>query len=306
MRIVITKLGKIEIKDDEYNFNSENSNNKSIFRNISVSYNKIKNNIALKGSQTSRKIISIPKLRFNKYNTITKESNNKNIFSNDKINATTFLPKIKDTLSPKKFNSLMNSSERIFKKAIKVNQKKLNIPNNMFDKYSEKIVVGDLFKKEEESTKVNQTENNLFSEKNNKVYSLRDILIPKNKKNLDESFLDTKFNINGEKSIINYLQKDKAISPFYIQKVSQLKNGELIKMDKICQKYLNDEVLQNKLDNAIKKKIKIGYEREAIKYEKDLKNMKNKLMNYNTIYQKLRLKKENYDNYKLMYLSTIK
>jgi hypothetical protein len=306
MRIVITKLGKIEIKDDEYNFNSENSNNKSIFRNISVSYNKIKNNIALKGSQTSRKIISIPKLRFNKYNTITKESNNKNIFSNDKINETTFLPKIKDTLSPKKFNSLMNSSERIFKKAIKVNQKKLNIPNNMFDKYSEKIVVGDLFKKEEEPTKVNQTENNLFSEKNNKVYSLRDILIPKNKKNLDESFLDTKFNINGEKSIINYLQKDKAISPFYIQKVSQLKNGELIKMDKICQKYLNDEVLKNKLDNVIKKKIKIGYEKEAIKYEKDLKNMKNKLMNYNTIYQKLRLKKENYDNYKLMYLSTIK
>ena len=306
MRIVIKKLGKIEIKDDEYNFNSENSNNKSIFRNISVSYNKIKNNIALKGSQTSRKIISIPKLRFNKYNTITKESNNKNIFSNDKINETTFLPKIKDTLSPKKFNSLMNSSERIFKKAIKVNQKKLNIPNNMFDKYSEKIVVGDLFKKEEEPTKVNQTENNLFSEKNNKVYSLRDILIPKNKKNLDESFLDTKFNINGEKSIINYLQKDKAISPFYIQKVSQLKNGELIKMDKICQKYLNDEVLKNKLDNVIKKKIKIGYEKEAIKYEKDLKNMKNKLMNYNTIYQKLRLKKENYDNYKLMYLSTIK
>ena len=306
MRIVITKLGKIEIKDDEYNFNSENSNNKSIFRNISVSYNKIKTNIALKGSQTSRKIISIPKLRFNKYNTITKESNNKNIFLNDKINETTFLPKIKDTLSPKKFNSLMNSSERIFKKAIKVNQKKLNIPNNMFDKYSEKIVVGDLFKKEEEPTKVNQTENNLFSEKNNKVYSLRDILIPKNKKNLDESFLDTKFNINGEKSIINYLQKDKAISPFYIQKVSQLKNGELIKMDKICQKYLNDEVLKNKLDNVIKKKIKIGYEKEAIKYEKDLKNMKNKLMNYNTIYQKLRLKKENYDNYKLMYLSTIK
>ena len=54
------------------------------------------------------------------------------------------------------------------------------------------------------------------------------------------------------------------------------------------------------------KKIKIGYEREAINYEKDLKTMNNKLMNYNTIYQRLRLKKENYDNYKLMYLSTLK
>ena len=53
-------------------------------------------------------------------------------------------------------------------------------------------------------------------------------------------------------------------------------------------------------------KIKIGYEREAINYEKDLKTMNNKLMNYNTIYQRLRLKKENYDNYKLMYLSTMK
>jgi len=305
MRIVITKLGKIEIKDDEYNFNTENSNNKSIFRNISISYNKIKNHIPLRGSQTSRKILSIPKIRFNKYNTINKESNDNNLVSNDKTNITTFLPKIKDTLSPKKFNSLLNYSGRIFKKAIKVNQKKLNIPNNMFDKYSEKIVVGDLFKKEEETTKANQTENNLFSEKN-KVYSLRDILIPKNKKNLKESFLDTKLNINGEKSIISYLQKDKEISPFYIQKVSQLKNGELIKMDKICQKYLNDEIQKNKLDNIIRKKIKIGYEREAIKYEKDLKNMKNKLLNYNTIYQKLRLKKENYDNYKLMYLSTMK
>lgn len=34
--------------------------------------------------------------------------------------------------------------------------------------------------------------------------------------------------------------------------------------------------------------------------------MNNNLMNYNNIYQRLRLKKENYDNYKLMYLSTIK
>ena len=60
------------------------------------------------------------------------------------------------------------------------------------------------------------------------------------------------------------------------------------------------------MDTFIRKKIKIGYEREAINYEKDLKTMNNKLMNYNTIYQRLRLKKENYDNYKLMYLSTMK
>ena len=77
-------------------------------------------------------------------------------------------------------------------------------------------------------------------------------------------------------------------------------------MDKICQKYLNDEIQKKNLDNIIKKKIKIGYEREAISYEKDLKSMNNKLMDYNTIYQKLRLKKQNYDNFKLLYLSTMK
>ena len=299
MRIVITNLGKTEIKDDDYNFPTENNNQKNILRNVSVQYNKIRSNISLKGFNTSRKILSIPKIRYNKYPTMSKTSKNTINLLNDKKNET-FLPKINDSLTPNK----STITKRIFKKAIKVNQKKLNIPNVMFDKYTSREALNNLFKKEEDM-KSNQTENNLFSERN-KVYSLRDILLPKNQKKLDESFLDKKLNTNGGKSIIDYLQKDKSISPFYIQKVTQLKNGELSKMDKICQKYLKDEIQKNKMDNVIRKKIKISYEKEAINYEKDLKNMNNKLMNYNTIYQRLRLKKENYDNYKLMYLSTIK
>jgi hypothetical protein len=302
MRIIITNLGKTEIKDDDYNFDSEN-NHKNIFRNISVSYNKLKNNITIKGNTMTRKIMSIPKLRYNKFPTINKTSLNNNYYITTKSNDINSLPKINDSLSPKESKSLLNNSKRIYKKAIKINQKKLNIPSSMFDKYSIEAL-HNLFKNKD-GNNVNQTENNAFAE-GNKVYSLRDILSPKNRKNLDNSFLDKKLNTNGGRSIINYLQKDKEISPIYIQKVSQLKNGELTKMDKICQKYLNDEIQKNKLDNVIRKKIKIGYEREAITYEKDLKNMNNKLMNYNTIYQKLRLKKENYDNYKLMYLSTIK
>ena len=299
MRIVITNLGKTEIKDDDYNFPTENNNQKNILRNVSVQYNKIRSNISLKGFNTSRKILSIPKIRYNKYPTMSKTSKNTINLLNDKKNET-FLPKINDSLTPNK----STITKRIFKKVIKVNQKKLNIPNVMFDKYISREALNNLFKKEEDM-KINQTENNLFSERN-KVYSLRDILLPKNQKKLDESFLDKKLNTNGGKSIIDYLQKDKSISPFYIQKVTQLKNGELNKMDKICQKYLKDEIQKNKMDNVIRKKIKISYEKEAINYEKDLKNMNNKLMNYNTIYQRLRLKKENYDNYKLMYLSTIK
>ena len=199
----------------------------------------------------SRFRFRIPKIRYNRLPTISKTSQNNNILINDRKNITSFLPNINETLSPKKSGSILNNSKKIFKKAIKVNQKKLNIPNSMFDKYSNKIVVDDLFKKEEE-VKVNETENNVFSERN-KVYSLRDILLPKNKKNLDESFLDTKLNTNGGKSIIDYLQKDKPISPNYIQKVTQLKNGDLIKMDKIRQKYLKNEIETNKLDSVIKK-----------------------------------------------------
>ena len=303
MRIVITNLGKVEIIDDDNNFNIENNNhNKNIFRNISVPYNRINNNNNLKGNNTSRKILSIPKLRFNKFPTISKT--NKNSYNNilEKINETSLLPKISDSRSPKKLNTMLNNSQRVFKKAIKINQRKLSIPSTMIDKYSFK---GNTNINEDE-IKVNNTENNNAFNEKNKVYSLRDILLPKNQKNLDESSLDKKFNINGESSIINYLQKDKIISPIYIQKVSQLNNGQLTKMDKICQKYLKDEIQKNKMDKIIRKKIKIGYERDAINYEKDLKNMNNKLMNYNTIYQRLRLKKENYDNYKLMYLSTIK
>ena len=292
MRIVITNVGKTEIKDDDYNFSQDI--NKNIFRNISLSY---KNYNPFKGSQTRKKVLSIPKIKFNKIPEISKRNES---------SMTSFLPKISDSLSPMKSFSLMNNSKKIFKKAIKINQKKLNIPNSMFDKYASRANLDNLFKKEDDiSANVENSENNLFSQKN-KIYSLRDILIPKNKKNLEESFLDTKLNTNGERSIINYLQKDKPISPIYIKKVSQLKNGELIKMDKICQKYLNDEIQKKKLENAIKKKIKIGYEREAMNYEKDLKSMNNKLMDYNTIYQKLRLKKENYDNFKLLYLSTMK
>lgn len=304
MRIVITNLGKVEIIDDDNNFNVENNNhNKNIFRNISVPYKRINNNINIKGNNTSGKIISIPKIRFNKFPTINKTSKNsyKNIL--EKINETSFLPKINDTMSPKKINTMLNNSQRVFKKAIKINQRKLSIPSTMIDKYSMK---GNINNINEDEIKVNNTENNNLNNEKNKVYSLTDILLPKNQKNLDESYLDKKFNINGEGSIINYLQKDKIISPKYIQKVSQLNNGQLTKMDKICQKYLIDEIQKNKMDKIIKKKIKIGYERDAINYEKDLKNMNNELMNYNTIYQRLRLKKENYDNYKLMYLSTIK
>ena len=88
MRIVITNLGKTEIKDDDYNFPTENNNQKNILRNVSVQYNKIRNNISLKGFNTSRKILSIPKIRYNKYPTMSKTIKNTINLLNDKKNET--------------------------------------------------------------------------------------------------------------------------------------------------------------------------------------------------------------------------
>ena len=55
------------------------------------------------------------------------------------------------------------------------------------------------------------------------------------------------------KALLIICKKINLFSPNYIQKVTQLKNGDLIKMDKIRQKYLKNEIETNKLDSVIKK-----------------------------------------------------
>ena len=200
-------------------------------------------------------------------------------------------------------NTNSNNFENVFKK-IKINPKKLNIPLAMLDKYSKDFFgksENDIFNKVDES-KINNTENSLTLDKN-KYYSLREILLPKNQKNIDESFLDKKINSNGGESIINYLQSDKDISRSLIEKINKSNNEQLYKLDKVCQKYFNDEKLKFSLDNEIKQKIKKEYELDSIYCKNNLNDMNVNLKNYNTIYRRLRLKKENYENFKNLYLA---
>ena len=88
MRIVITNVGKTEIKDDDYNFSQDI--NKNIFRNISLSY---KNYNPFKGSQTRKKVISIPKIRFNKIPEISKR--NESSICEQKLKKTRYIFKSK-------------------------------------------------------------------------------------------------------------------------------------------------------------------------------------------------------------------
>ena len=96
---------------------------------------------------------------------------------------------------------------------------------------------------------------------------------------------------------------DKTISPSLIEKIHKSNNEQLFKLDKICQKYFNDEKVKSNLDIEIRQKIKDEYEQDSIFCRNNLSNMGQNLRSYNNIYKRLRLKKDNYENYKNMYLS---
>ena len=336
MRIVITKLGKNEIKEVDYEeipYNSFTQKNKNNAR--AISYNKIPKQIS---SNDRNKIFrkrnnnSIEhKIEYTQFPPINKSFKSINNTFNNKYNETSFLPKVGEFyLSPNEFrtpskknkylnlnrnninalkipnkkenlfiNTNFNNSENVFKK-IKINPRKLNIPAVMMDKYSKDPVGKN--KKNNDESKINNTEHSITLDRN-KYYSLREILLPKNKKNVDESFLDKKINSNGAESIINYLQTDKNISPSLIEKINKSNIEQLYKLDKVCQKYFNDEKIKHSLDNEIKLKIKKEYELDSIYCKNNLNDMNINLKNYDTIYKRLRLKKENYENFKYLYLS---
>jgi hypothetical protein len=339
MRIVITRLGKNEIKDVDYgdmpklNYLNQKKNARTI------SYNKIpnNNNIPIYGNnnkiykQRINKSIeqnivyeqypSIKQLNASSNNSFLSKIGELSMQKNKEFktpNRRKLNPEIKNNIELFKlptnrdkntlFITQSNNYDTLFKK-VKITQKKLNIPVSMLDKYSKVVIKSnknensdsDVFNSNEE-LKVNNTESNALLEKD-KYYSLREILQPKNQKNIDKSYLDKKINSNGSESIISYLQMDKDISPSLIVKINKSSDDQLYKLDKVCQKYFNDEKLKTILDNEIKEKIKKEYEQDSIYCKNNLNNMSLSLKNYNNVYKRLRLKKENYDNYKNLYLS---
>ena len=338
MRIVITRLGKNEIKEVDYedipNSNILTKNNKL----RTISYNKIPKQISI---YNSNKILKPrnnslqQKIEYTQFPPINRSNKNINTTFNDQNNQNSFVSKMgefsQEYRTPNKrkqllelnknninipkilnkndnyfLNTNFNNYEKVFKK-ITIKPKKLNIPISMFDKYSKKGENNknknnnlDIFNNNED-TKINNTESSVLDK--DKMYALREILLPRNQKNIDESYLDYKINSNGGESIISYLQSDKDISPSLITKINKSNQEQLYKLDKVCQKYFNDEKLKNSLDNEIKQKIKKEYELDSIYCKNNLNDMNIDLKNYSNVYKRLRLKKENYENIKNMYIS---
>jgi len=338
MRIVITRLGKNEIKEVDYedipNSNILTKNNKL----RTISYNKIPKQISI---YNSNKILKPrnnslqQKIEYTQFPPINRSNKNINTTFNDQNNQNSFVSKMdefsqefrtpnkrkqilelnKNNLNIPKIlnkndnyflNTNFNNYEKVFKK-ITIKPKKLNIPISMFDKYSKKGENNknknnnlDIFNNNED-TKINNTESSVLDK--DKMYALREILLPRNQKNIDESYLDYKINSNGGESIISYLQSDKDISPSLITKINKSNQEQLYKLDKVCQKYFNDEKLKNSLDNEIKQKIKKEYELDSIYCKNNLNDMNINLKNYSNVYKRLRLKKENYESFKNMYIS---
>ena len=338
MRIVITKYGKKEIKEDDYNdfasnniySNSHKSNHKTI------SYNKYPPSISNQINKNPYK----PRIANSIHNRIGHNnlipmSPNKKSSINTKNNKYSFLSKIGELsvkpqgyMTPNKreyaqinknvklnqnqlLNNNSNNLDSEFKK-ISLFPKKLNIPAIMLDKYTKEEMMEQMNNKEDDKNidneilKISNTENDTTPLDKDKMYSLRELLTPKNKKNVDDSFLDKKINVNGGESIINYLKMDKTISPSLIEKINKSNNEQLFKLDKICQKYFNDEKMKSNMDIEIKQKIKDEYEQDSIFCRNNLSNMGQNLKSYNNIYKRLRLKKDNYENYKNLYLSNEK
>ena len=336
MRIVITKYGKKEIKEDDYDdFTSNNvysNNNKSNHR--TISYHKLPPSISNQQNNNPYRprIANSIQNRIGHKNLIPL-SPNKKLSINGNNNKSSFLSKIGELsvktqgyMTPNKrkeyaqlntniklnqnqlLNNNSNNYDSAFKK-IKLIPKKLNIPVVMLDKYTKEEMMEKMNNNEDDKNvdseiiKISNTENDTTPLDKDKMYSLRELLIPKNKKNVDDSFLDKKINVNGGESIINYLKMDKTISPSLIEKINKSNNEQLFKLDKICQKYFNDEKAKSNMNIEIKQKIKDEYEQDSIFCRNNLSNMGQNLKSYNNIYKRLRLKKDNYENYKNMYLS---
>ena len=334
MRIVITKKGKKEFKEEDYEdintnslFNQNNRQNKrtisynknqrplSIYRNQYKNRQRVGNSIEQKIDYNNslspiRKINTNNNLSFlskigefsiNPKNLKTPYKTNKNyvLYNNNitQINNKNFL------------NNNSDNNESIFKN-VSISQKKLNMPKIMLDKYSKESLMKTIetenylnSNNDKEEQKIKYTESNSSPLDKDKMISLRELLNPKNKRKVDDIFLDKKININGGESIINYLQMDKTISPSFIEKINKYNDEQLYKLDKVCQKYFDDKKIKSNLDDEIKQKIKNEYEQESIYYKNSLKNMNNNLKSYNNIYKRLRLKKEYYEKNKNSYLS---
>ena len=114
---------------------------------------------------------------------------------------------------------------------------------------------------------------------------------------MDDNLLKKEIN-KSDINLINYLKLDKLITPSFVKKVNVADEEKLFKLDKICQKYFEDEKKGIILKNNIQNKIKKEFSKDAEFYKNGLKNMNNALKGIKHIYKGFQSKVEDIRNNK--------
>ena len=327
MRIVLTNVGKEEITmDNNDNNNQNNQVNNMLLLNkdnnmpeINSSFNNIFN---------SKKLLRfIPKSKSSnkyKYNALYTENDENNLYNNNKnknkLVKTRFLSINKNNI-PNNYKVPFNGFSKISNKKSDLPLKLISLNNSVF---TLPVEAKELYIKEELDNKNQLNKINLKTNKNknddssfiNKNLSLpkiniqnglslKNILNYKNKKNLDHNLLKKEIN-KTDTNLINYLKLDKYIQPSFVKKVNNANDERLFKLDKICQKYFQNEKEGIILKNNIRNKIKKEFSKDAIYCENGLKDMNNALKGIEHIYKGFQDKIDYMRDYKINYLKEMK
>ena len=292
MRIVLTNAGQQEINDDIYN-------NTNSIKNKKYSSEQKKNNkkyFNLPNIKTNNKYNNHKTINHNFSHILTEEN-----YLNDIIKNNNF-KKGNSSLKTKVDNPNINNY-----KIIKISNFHA-IPQEIKDLYLEnpKII------NEKEDNKIenideiidnkiqNKIKNNsinnisLLSNNNNNSLPLKDLLNIKNKKNINKNILMKKINQN-EKNLINFLKSDRTIKPSFMEKINKANDDKLVKLDKICQIYFNNEKKNEILQQNIKDRVKFEYSNDSKFCREKLLNMGRNIQYCKNIFKSLSNKNSDYN-----------
>ena len=283
MRIVLTNIGQQEINKDIKDNNEVNNNQN--YKSEQKNYRK-KYLFSLK----TDKITNIKRFNQNKIinhniSHILTEDNYlyKNNFTKENSSS-----KINHTLQTNYYNN--NNKYKI----INISSK-YSIPKEIKMLYSLDDKKNDEYNKNEKEDK---TIKNIIKDVKSKSISdislplinnslqLKDILQTKNSKNVNHNILYKKINQN-EKNLVNYLKSNKTIKPSFMEKINRASDKKLVKLDKICQKYFDNEKRNENMKQNIKDRIKLEYSNDSKFCRKELLNMGKNIQNYKHIYKSL-------------------
>jgi hypothetical protein len=297
MRIVLTNVGKEEISKDYNSYNNQSNNTiintEADIPEINPPYNRRKYNL--------NRNPFIPKSKSSyKYQALITDNNGNDdkYYQNKNKLVRAGLNSINKNMIPRqnllsneyyKINNSQNKESPM--KIISLNHSVFTLPieakqlfnNNQFKDKNEINEIKKINKNNDEDNSFTNSRNISLPKIKNGI-SLKNILNSKNKKNIDHRLLQKEIN-QTDTNLINYLKSDKYIQPSFVKRINNSNDKGLFKLDKICQKYFQNEKEGIILRNRLQKKIKKEFSKDAQYCENGLKDMSNALKEIECIYK---------------------